>query len=247
MVSYPGDTIFGGEDSLKTDDMFRFDDFFHDTFGKIAGIDEAGRGSLAGPVVAAAVILENSSIPVRDSKELNFSEREDIFRQIVSTSKVGIGLATPEEIDVFNIFQATRLAMNRALENLGDREAYPLIDGKNLRLSRQGSCVIKGDAKSASIAAASIVAKVIRDRIMISYHKVFPMYMFYKNKGYATAEHKKFLCEYGPTVIHRLTYEPVLSAIRKRGSPNFKITEISLRRFESINKKLGRREKLTDI
>jgi len=89
MVSYPGDTIFGGEDSLKTDDMFRFDDFFRDTFGKITGIDEAGRGSLAGPVVAAAVILENSSIPVRDSKELNFSEREDIFQQIVSTSKVG--------------------------------------------------------------------------------------------------------------------------------------------------------------
>lgn len=247
MVRYSGNTIFKGENSLKTDDMLRFDDFFRNTFGKIVGIDEAGRGSLAGPVVAAAVILEDGSIPVRDSKEVNFSEREDIFQQIVSSSKVGIGLANPEEIDVFNIFQATRLAMNRALENLDDEEAYPLIDGKNLRLSRQGSCVIKGDAKSASIAAASIVAKVIRDRIMISYHKVFPVYMFCKNKGYATAEHKKILCEYGPTVIHRLTYEPVLEVIRKRGNQNFKITEIGQRRLESINKKLGRREKLTDI
>jgi len=150
------------------------DDFYRKQFGKIAGIDEAGRGPLAGPVVASAVIIKEHIEGIKDSKVLSPERREELFQEILNKAVVGIGLATPEEIDLYNIFHATRIAMNRALENLAEKQDYVIVDGKWLRLSHPGTCVVMGDKKSESIGAASIVAKVVRDRIMRAYSRVFP-------------------------------------------------------------------------
>ncbi len=193
------------------DELFEFDDFYKKTFKNIIGVDEAGRGCLAGPVVAAAVILQEK-IDVFDSKQLTAKQRERLFKKILETSKVGIGLASVEEIDVYNILNATKLAMNRALKML-NQDGFVLIDGKYLRLSMQGTCIVKGDAKSASIAAASIVAKVVRDRIMKAYDRVYLGYGFSEHKGYATKQHICRLKLLGPTVFHRLTFSPVLSLL----------------------------------
>jgi len=191
--------------------LYSFDEFYRKSFGTVIGVDEAGRGSLAGPVVAAAVILHNK-VDVNDSKQLTPTQREKIFREILTCSNVGIGLASAEEIDLYNIFNATKLAMNRALKMLNE-EGFLLIDGKSLNLSKQGTCIVKGDAKSASIAAASIVAKVIRDKIMVAYDKVYPGYGFSKHKGYCTLEHITQLKSLGPTLFHRLTFSPVFSLL----------------------------------
>lgn len=191
--------------------LYSFDEFYRKSFGTIIGVDEAGRGSLAGPVVAAAVILHDK-IDVNDSKQLTPLQREKRLEEILAHSSVGIGLASAEEIDLYNIFNATKLAMNRALKML-NKEGFLLIDGKSLNLSKQGSCIVKGDAKSASIAAASIVAKVIRDRIMIAYDRVYPGYGFSRHKGYCTLEHAAKLESLGPTLFHRLTFSPVFSVL----------------------------------
>ncbi len=195
-------------------ELFLFDDFYRSNFGTIIGVDEAGRGCIAGPVVAAAVILLEP-LDVYDSKQLTPSQREALFEQIQKCARIGIGVATQEEIDIHNILNATRIAMNRALEQLDCREAFVLVDGKSLKLSQQGTCIVKGDRKSASIAAASIVAKVTRDRMMEKFHEQYPEYDFRVHKGYATKEHLEKLHRYGPTSFHRLTFRPVLEMLNE--------------------------------
>lgn len=223
------------------DELFEFDGFYKRTFKNIIGVDEAGRGCLAGPVVAAAVILQDK-LDVFDSKQLTANQREKLFRQIMETSQVGIGLASVEEIDMYNILNATKLAMNRALKML-NQEGFILIDGKSLTLSMQGTCIVKGDAKSASIAAASIVAKVIRDKIMKAYDKVYPGYGFSNHKGYATKSHIDSLKLLGPTVFHRLTFSPVLSLLNYENinqlfpNSNSKRLKIVLEKIVSTNRK----------
>ncbi|TKS59697.1 MAG: ribonuclease HII [Nitrospira sp.] len=183
----------------------------------IAGIDEAGRGPLAGPVVAAAVILPVRSrlAGVDDSKQLSDAEREQLYTAILEKAVgVGIGSADAGEIDSLNILEATRLAMCRAIENLAPSPDYLLIDAVTLPAVRLPvRPIIKGDALSMSIAAASIVAKVTRDHLMAAYHETFPQYNFLSHKGYGTAEHLQRLARYGPCAIHRRTFAPVRDAI----------------------------------
>jgi ribonuclease HII len=182
-------------------------------YRRVAGIDEAGRGPLAGPVVAAAVIL-----PVRcqvagvdDSKQLSQAERERLYGVILKKAVgVGIGSADADEIDALNILEATRLAMRRAVENLVPPPDYLLIDAVTLpTVNVPVRPIIRGDQISLSIAAASIIAKVTRDRIMAAYHDQFPLYNFLSNKGYGTAEHLQRLELYGPCPLHRRTFAPV--------------------------------------
>ncbi|WP_041083694.1 ribonuclease HII [Thermotoga profunda] len=218
------------------DELFEFDDFYKKTFKNIIGVDEAGRGCLAGPVVAAAVVLHDK-LNVFDSKQLTPKKREELFEQIMKTSQVGIGLASVEEIDLYNILNATRLAMNRALKMLNE-DGFVLIDGKSLKLSMQGTCIVKGDTKSASIAAASIVAKVVRDRIMNAYDKIYPGYGFSKHKGYATKCHIDSLKLLGPTVFHRLTFSPVLSLLNFERVKEFLLAYPDSRRFRIVLEKI---------
>lgn len=188
-------------------------------YRRIAGVDEAGRGPLAGPVIAAAVIL-----PVRcrlsgvdDSKQLSAGERDRLYAAILERAVgVGIGSATPQEIDRVNILQATRLAMARAVAALRPVPDYLLIDAVTLpNLTIPFRPVIKGDALSLSIAAASVIAKVTRDRIMAEYHQLYPNYNFLSHKGYGTEEHLACLVRYGPSPIHRRTFAPVAEALSR--------------------------------
>jgi ribonuclease HII len=178
----------------------------------IVGIDEAGRGPLAGPVVAAAVVLDlDKIIPgVNDSKKLSAAAREKLFSRITGESKaLAVGEASVEEIDRLNILQATFLAMRRALETITLPWTLALVDGnlsiRGIPESRQKT-IVRGDGLSASIAAASIIAKVTRDRIMKNYHECFPMYDFLSNKGYGTAVHRQRIFEFGLSEHHRRTF-----------------------------------------
>jgi ribonuclease HII len=178
----------------------------------IVGIDEAGRGPLAGPVVAAAVVLDlDKNIPgVNDSKKLSAPAREKLYTLITAGARsVGVGEASVEEIDRLNILQATFLAMRRALEAITVPWALALVDGnlciRGIPESRQKT-VVRGDGQSASIAAASIIAKVTRDRIMNDYHLRFPMYDFISHKGYGTAGHRQRIIEFGLCELHRRTF-----------------------------------------
>ena len=182
--------------------------------GNIAGVDEAGRGPLAGPVVAAAVKINEYHDffkEINDSKKLSEKKREMLFDKIISYCHVGVGIATVEEIDRVNILNATFLAMNRALEDLKEDKILfdkILVDGNKLIKGYDGKqeFVIKGDAKSLSIAAASIIAKVTRDRIMLKYAEEYPEYFFEKHKGYGTKLHREILLEKGALPIHRKTF-----------------------------------------
>jgi ribonuclease HII len=182
----------------------------------IAGIDEVGRGPLAGPVVAAAVILptEIPFLPVNDSKQLSAKKREELFDQIMAIADVGIGLVPPETIDAVNIYEATKLAMMQAIANLRQEPDSLLIDAMKLPLPVEQQSIIKGDAKSVSIAAASIVAKVYRDRLMSEYALQYPHYGFEKNAGYGTPVHLSGLEMHGITPIHRKTFDPIKSMLR---------------------------------
>jgi len=182
----------------------------------IAGVDEAGRGPLAGPVVAAAVILNKTRFKNRidDSKKLSEKQRESAFLEIIDNSLFGIGIINEQVIDEVNIFSATRLAMESALGALFDKiplkkktKAHILIDG-NIKpeVDFDFSNIIKGDCKSKSIASASILAKVTRDRIMTIYHKIFPDYGFNQHKGYPTKKHRDKIKKIGPCLIHRSTF-----------------------------------------
>jgi ribonuclease HII len=179
----------------------------------VAGVDEAGRGPWAGPVVAAAVILEPADLPdgLDDSKKLSARRRDALFDQIVGHALVGTGIATVEEIDRLNIARANDLAMTRALAALPVRPAFVLIDGKWLPpdLTVAATAVIGGDALSLSIAAASIVAKVTRDRIMADLATENPGYGWERNAGYGTAEHRRALQTLGVTPHHRRSFRPI--------------------------------------
>ena len=186
--------------------------------GLVAGVDEVGRGPLAGPVVAAAVILDELK-PVkglRDSKALSARRREALFDQIMARALcVSIAEATPDEIDRLNILQATMLAMQRAVERLRLPPTRVLVDGNRLPpLKVPAQAIVKGDAKVLAISAASIVAKVHRDRLCVDLHARFPVYGFDGHKGYPTAEHLLALREHGPCSEHRRSFAPVREALR---------------------------------
>lgn len=182
----------------------------------VIGVDEVGRGPLAGPVVAAAVVLKKWRFKNRidDSKKLSARQRERAFLEIINKSWFGIGIINEKIIDYFNILNATRLAMEQAigvlLEKLDDsskRQIHLLIDGNvKPEIPIPFTNITKGDAKSKSIAAASIVAKVIRDRIMSVYDRIYPQYEFFRHKGYSTKKHRLLLKKLGPSLIHRTTF-----------------------------------------
>jgi ribonuclease HII len=187
----------------------------------IIGVDEAGRGPLAGPVVAAAVVLPSEILldepsPFQDSKKLSPQEREELFHLLRQCgAKFAIGKASPEEIDRLNIRQATLLAMKRAVKNLIRRHRISqidlaLVDGDRLGdLGVPSLFIVDGDEVCPLISAASIVAKVARDRLMIAYDKRYPHYGFAKHKGYPTCEHIEAIRKFGPCPIHRLSFSPV--------------------------------------
>ncbi len=184
--------------------------------GPVCGIDEAGRGPLAGPVVAAAVILDPENLPqgLNDSKILSHEVRELLMNDILVTSRTGIGIAEPEEIDRANILGATMIAMQRAVDNLiselGQIPTAALIDGnKAPPLPCPAQTLIKGDSRCLSIAAASIVAKVTRDRLMTEAEMRYPGYDFGRHKGYGTEIHRAKIQELGPCPIHRRSFMPI--------------------------------------
>jgi ribonuclease HII len=183
----------------------------------IAGVDEAGRGPLAGPVVAAAVVLtkEIDLEGLDDSKKLSTKKREKLFPRI-QKMPYGIAVVSHKIIDEINILQATRLAMKQAVENLVSFPDILLIDGiQKIDLSIEQWAIIKGDAKSFSIAAASVLAKVTRDRIMENYHHQYPQYEFDRHKGYGTKVHRDMIAKHGPSPIHRKTFKGVLEYINR--------------------------------
>jgi ribonuclease HII len=188
--------------------------------GPVAGIDEAGRGPWAGPVVAAAVILDPDRIPlgIADSKALDAEDRAALFARISETSRIGVGIASVERIDRDNILNATLWAMADALKQLGTTPGpaarLALIDGNRApRLSIVTRTVIKGDAKCLSIAAASIIAKVTRDRMMVEMAGSYPGYGFERHKGYGTPEHQAAIQSLGVTPLHRRSFKPVQLAL----------------------------------
>ncbi|TGB04824.1 ribonuclease HII [Halobacillus salinus] len=177
----------------------------------IAGIDEAGRGPLAGPVVAGAVILPEDFYleGLNDSKKLSLAKRELFFDYIKTHADYGVGIVDNEEIDRLNIYQATKLAMRRAVEDLEQTPDHLLVDAMELDAFPSQESIIKGDARSVSIAAASVVAKVTRDRYMSKIHQSYPMYEFASNQGYGTSDHLAALNNYGPSPYHRYSFSPV--------------------------------------
>lgn len=180
---------------------------------RIAGVDEVGRGPWAGPVTAAAVILDPHNIPdgLNDSKKLTEARRDALADLIHASAEVGIGNASVEEIDEMNILQASHLAMRRAIEALPAPANYALIDGNRIPagISCRAHCLVKGDARSVSIAAASIVAKVHRDRLMTELAERFPHYGWETNRGYGTEKHRMGLLCHGVTPHHRRSFKPI--------------------------------------
>ena len=190
-------------------EMFSYERKYEE-YEYICGVDEVGCGPLAGPVVAAAVILPKDCdiLYLNDSKKLTENKREEIFDEIMEKAvSVGIGFASPERIDEINIRQADFEAMRTALSKLNVDPDFIMVDGYPIGENKKKQIsIVKGDSKSASIAAASIIAKVTRDRLMSDYEQVFPGYGFASNKGYGSAEHIKAIKELGPTPIHRKTF-----------------------------------------
>lgn len=176
----------------------------------LCGVDEAGRGPLAGPVCAAAVILPRGAVieGLNDSKKLSEKRREALYDEITAKALAyGIAFASVEEIETLNILEATFLAMNRAIEQLSLRPALALIDGNRSKgIAVPSRCVIGGDGKCADIAAASILAKVTRDRYMLQMAETYPQYGFDRHKGYGTAAHYAAIRRYGPSEIHRMSF-----------------------------------------
>ncbi len=186
-------------------------------FSNVAGLDEAGRGPLAGPVVAAAVILPRGyrNSRIRDSKKLTAKQRETLFKEIKADAlSIGLGVIEPSTIDRINIHNASLLAMKEAVESLTIFPDYLLIDGIfKIRMKIEQQTIVAGDSLSLSVAAASIIAKVSRDRIMEMYHRQFPQYNFISNKGYATKDHRESLRKYGCCKIHRRSFRPVRESL----------------------------------
>ena len=180
--------------------------------GPVAGIDEAGRGPWAGPVVAAAVILDPAVLPagLDDSKTLTAARRRDLHRRLLDCAEIGVGAASVREIEELNILQATLAAMARALAALPQRPATALVDGNRAPdLPCRVETVVRGDSRSLSIAAASIVAKVTRDATMARLAARYPGFGWERNAGYGTAEHRRALARLGPTPHHRRCFAPI--------------------------------------
>ena len=178
----------------------------------LAGVDEAGCAPLAGPVVAAAVVLDREKFPrgIDDSKKLPIAAREALFARLQKVARIGVGIASVEEIDAINIYWARMLAMSRAVEALGFEPAWVLVDGNATpRWERPSKAIVAGDAKCRSIAAASIIAKVTRDRIMADHALTYPGYGWERNRGYPTPEHIRALDTHGLTPLHRRSFAPV--------------------------------------
>ena len=198
------------EEAIRLEKMLAYERKYYDTCDYVCGIDEAGRGPLAGPVVAGAVILpKNHKIPyLNDSKQLSEKKREALYDQIMEEAiAVAVGIASPERIDEINILQATYEAMRTAIDGLSVKPQILLNDAviiPNVDIPQEK--IIKGDAKSLSIAAASIIAKVTRDRMMKAYHELFPEYGFDGHKGYGSKEHIEVIKRQGPSPIHRKTF-----------------------------------------
>lgn len=201
-------------------DFFLEDGARAEGFAVIAGIDEAGRGPWAGPVVAAAVILDRAALPAAlaggldDSKKLSAARRDELFALLPGFARIGVGRAEVDEIDRLNILQATFLAMTRAAAALDVPPDLALVDGNRPpALACAVRCVAGGDGRSLSIAAASVVAKVTRDRIMTELARRHPGYGWERNAGYGTAEHQAALARLGPTPAHRRSFRPVAALL----------------------------------
>ena len=192
---------------------FRFEKgLMRDGFDRVAGVDEAGRGPLAGPVVASAVILDPRNIPagLNDSKQLTAARRDALFEEILATAEVSIASLSAASIDRSNILRASLEAMRRAVAALPKTARFVLVDGRDVPagLTCPAKALVKGDARSYSIAAASIVAKVTRDRMMQAAGTCYPQYGFEKHAGYGTEVHRAAIREHGPCAIHRMTFSP---------------------------------------
>mgnify|MGYP000751615383 FL=1 len=203
------------DEDCRLEQMLRYEkELYQAGYRAIAGIDEVGRGPLAGPVVAAAVILPPGCKinGLNDSKKIPKKKHQDIYQAVMDKAlAVGIGLMNSEIIDQVNIYEATKLAMKEAISQLEPQPEHLLIDAMRLDLPITQTSIIKGDANSLSIAAASIVAKVTRDKLMADYDKEYPGYDFAQNAGYGTKSHLQGLERHGVTPIHRKTFEPVKS------------------------------------
>jgi ribonuclease HII len=177
--------------------------------GVVAGVDEAGRGPLAGPVVAAAVIIDQNNLieGIKDSKKLSKNKREELYVKITQNYVWSIGVVEPKEIDEINILEATKKACVLAVEGLIKEPSVVIVDGNMKFSDKRFVSYIKGDDKSISIAAASIIAKVTRDRIMGLLHQEFPYYFWAKNSGYGTKEHISAIEKYGSSIHHRLSFK----------------------------------------
>ena len=189
-----------------------------DTVGLVAGVDEAGRGPLAGPVVAAAVILDDLQpiAGLNDSKKLTEKRREKLYDEILAKALCcSIAEASVQEVDALNILQATMLAMRRAVDGLRLKPVKVLVDGNRLPvLDVRAEAIVQGDALVPAISAASILAKVHRDRLCVRLHEQYPQYGFDRHKGYGTAEHLQALADHGPTPCHRMSFAPVARSLR---------------------------------
>ena len=213
---------------MKQTKLYLKDKMIQASLGMFAGVDEVGVGPLAGPVIAAAVVfdfrkklfdtkIKNSwTREVRDSKKLSHEKREELVKFIIKHALTfGIGKSSVTEIDQINILQSRLIAMKRAIENLGKKPQIVLIDGNRSipDLQIQQRLIVRGDEKVFSIAAASILAKVTRDNILKNLHKQFPQYGFDKHKGYGTQFHFEMIQKYGPSEVHRKSFEPIKSMI----------------------------------
>ncbi len=201
------------------DDLYQYErELLNKNITLIAGVDEVGRGPLVGPVVTAAVILPvNYKLDgLTDSKKLSEKKREKFYDIIMHDAvSIGIGMKDNDVIDKVNIYEATKLAMMEAINNLNIKPEHVLIDAMPLEIDIPHTSIIKGDAKSLSIAAASVIAKVTRDRMMLDLDKKFPMYNYKKNKGYPTKEHVDAINKYGINNLYRKTYGPVKDYLEK--------------------------------
>ena len=187
----------------------------------IAGVDEVGRGPLIGPVVACACILPVDFYhkDIKDSKKLSEKKREEMYKIIKENAiSIGLGIVSEKVIDEVNIYEATKIAMKEAIKNLNITPEHVLIDAMKLELNIPSTSIIKGDAKSESIAAASIIAKVTRDHMLDEMDKEYPMYDLKNNKGYGTKKHLEALQTYGPCKYHRVSYSPVRNALNEKNT-----------------------------
>jgi ribonuclease HII len=214
--------------SAKLSDRFEFERvLWRQNLARVAGVDEAGRGPLAGPVVAATAILPSrwaeTGLPaglagLNDSKQLTEAQREKFFAFITSCGEIEFGIAEVDAamIDEINILQATHRAMNDALAKLNTLPPHALVDGRPVKILRvPQTAIVKGDARSYSIAAASVLAKVTRDRLMLGFHAQFPEYSFADHKGYGTAKHLAAIAKHGACEIHRKSFAPLKSKVVK--------------------------------